>query len=165
VAAPVARQWEAVQAMQSGSYLKKHSEALVKDVGIEAAAALSGRSKASLGRYYSSDPEHADRHMPIDVVAALEAAAKFPHVTAALADLRGITLSAQDGAAAPNKKGGVNQDVVRLSQRFAQLMAEYNISISDGRISANEAKRMLAETLAIQKVLIDMKLHLEDEAG
>ncbi len=150
--------------MAIGGYLKKHSEALVKDVGIEAAAALSGKSKASLGRYYSNDPEHADRHMPIDVVAALEAQARFPHVTAALADLRGITLSFHEDAGV-NAKGGVNQDVVRLSQRFAQLMAEYNISISDGKISLNEAKRLLNETLAIQKVLIDMKLHLEDEAG
>ena len=147
----------------SGPYLRKHTEALVKDVGIEAAAALSGKSKATLGRYYSDDPEHGDRFMPIDVVAELEAAARFPHVTSALADLRGITLSFHEDTV-KNSKGGVNQDVVALSQRFAQLMAEYNLSISDGKISMNEAKRLLNETLAIQKVLIDMKLHLEDEA-
>lgn len=147
----------------SGPYLRKHTEALVKDVGIEAAAALSGKSKATLGRYYSDDPEHGDRFMPIDVVAQLEAASRFPHVTSALADLRGITLSFHEDTV-KNSKGGVNQDVVALSQRFAQLMAEYNLSISDGKISMNEAKRLLNETLAIQKVLIDMKLHLEDEA-
>ena len=148
---------------QLSSYLKKHSEALVKDVGIEAAAALCGKSKATLGRYYSDDPDHAERFMPIDVVAALEAAARFPHVTAALADIRGITLS-HDGPRSNAGAGGVNSDVVALSQRFAMLMAEYNQSIGDGKISINEAKRLLAETLAIQKVLIDMKLHLEDEA-
>ena len=145
------------------SYLKKHSEALVKDVGIEAAAALCGKSKATLGRYYSDDPDHAERFMPIDVVAALESAARFPHVTAALADIRGITLS-HDGPRSNAGAGGVNSDVVALSQRFAMLMAEYNQSIEDGKISINEAKRLLTETLAIQKVLIDMKLHLEDEA-
>ena len=32
-------------------------------------ARLSGKSKATLGRYYSDDAEHADRFMPIDVVA------------------------------------------------------------------------------------------------
>ena len=148
---------------QLSSYLKKHSEALVKDVGIEAAAALCGKSKATLGRYYSDDPDHAERFMPIDVVAALETAARFPHVTAALADIRGITLS-HDGPRSNAGAGGVNSDVVALSQRFAMLMAEYNQSIGDGKISINEAKRLLAETLAIQKVLIDMKLHLEDEA-
>jgi hypothetical protein len=145
------------------NYLKKHSEALVKEVGIEASAGLCGKSKATLGRYYSADADHADRFMPIDVVAALEAAAGFPHVTAALADLRGITLS-HDQDRKNSGKGGVNSDVVVLAQRFAMLMGEYNQSIMDGRITINEAKRLLTETLAIQKVLIDMKLHLEDEA-
>jgi len=151
------------QTIRAG-YLRKHCEALVKDVGIEAAARLCGKSKATLGRYYSDDPDHADRFMPVDVVAALESAARFPHVTAALADLRGITLS-HDQTRSNTGPGGVNSDVVALSQRFAMLMAEYNQSIEDGRISINEAKRLLTETVAIQKVLIDMKLHLEDEAG
>lgn len=57
----------------------------------------------------------------------------------------------------------MNSDVIALSQRFAMLMTEYHKSIEDGVITANEAKRLLKETLAIQKVLIDMKLHLEDE--
>ena len=79
--------------MSLETYLKKHTEALVKEVGIEAAAALTGKSKATLGRYYSDQNEHDDRFMPIDVVAQLEASSRFPHVTAALADLRGITMS------------------------------------------------------------------------
>lgn len=150
--------------MSNESYLKKHSEALVKDVGIEAACALTGRSKATLGRYYSDQDEHGDRFMPIDVVAQLEAAARFPHVTAALADLRGVTLSYDaEKRNAPTK--GVNQDVVALAQRFAMLMSEYNSAIGDGRISSNEAKRMLRETLAIQQVLLEMKLNLEDEVS
>lgn len=155
---------EADVAKPAGNYLKKHSEALVKDVGVEAAALLSGKSKATLGRYYSTDSEHADRFMPIDVVAALENASRFPHVTAALADLKGITLSHDQGRR-NSGPGGINADVVALSQRFAMLMGEYNQSIEDGKISINEAKRLLTETLAIQKVLIDMKLHLEEEAG
>ncbi|MCV2869558.1 hypothetical protein OEW28_13060 [Defluviimonas sp. WL0002] len=145
-----------------GNYLKKHTEALVKDVGIEAAAGLSGKSKATLGRYYSADAEHSDRYMPIDVVAAIEAAASFPHVTVALADLRGVTLSYGESRR-NTRNGGVNSDVVALSQRFAMLMAEYNQSIEDGRISINEAKRLLAETVAMQRVLLDIKLHLEEE--
>ena len=64
--------------MSVATYLKKHSEALVKDVGVEAACDLTGKSKATLGRYYSDSDEHGDRFMPIDVVAALEAAARFP---------------------------------------------------------------------------------------
>lgn len=150
--------------MSTETYLKKHSEALVKDVGIEAACVLTGKSKATLGRYYSDANEHNDRFMPIDVVAQLEAGARFPHVTAALADLRGITMS-YDSHKREAPTTGVNQDVVALAQRFAMLMSEYNIAISDGVISVNEAKRLLRETLAIQQVLLDMKLNLEEEAG
>jgi len=142
-------------------YLKKHTEMLVKDVGIEAACKLTGKSKATLGRYYSLDDDHSDRFMPIDAVAALEAAASYPHVTASLAELRGVTVST-DGRRS-NSEGGINNDVITLSQRFAMLMAEYNQSIEDGVISVNEAKRLLRETLELQKVLVEMKLHLEDE--
>jgi hypothetical protein len=146
-----------------GSYLKKHTEALVKDVGIEAACRLTGKSKATLGRYYSDDSEHGDRFMPVDAVAQLEAAASYPHVTSALAELRGVTLSLEQSQ--QNSRGGVNTDVITLSQRFAVLMGEYNISISDGVISVNEAKRLLRETVALQRILLEMKLHLEDETG
>jgi len=125
---------------------------------------LTGKSKATLGRYYSDADEHGDRFMPIDVVAALEAGARFPHVTSALADLRGITLS-YDATKHNASSKGVNQDVVALAQRFAMLMSEYNQAIGDGKISVNEAKRLLRETLALQQVLLDMKLNLEDEVS
>lgn len=148
-----------------GSYLKKHTEALVKDVGFAAACELTGKSKATLGRYFSELPEHDDRFIPIDAVAALEGAARFPHVTTALAELRGVTLSYDDSPRNTRSGGGVNSDVVALSQRFAQLMAEYHQSIEDGVISINEAKRLLRETLEIQKVLLEMKLHLEEETN
>ncbi|WP_424942329.1 hypothetical protein [Aliiroseovarius crassostreae] len=147
-----------------GSYLKKHTEALVKDVGLEAACTLTGKSKATLGRYYSDSEEHSDRFMPIDAVAALEEASKYPHVTSALAELKGITMS-YDVERKNTPSGGVNADVIALSQRFAMLMAEYQQSIEDGIITINEAKRLLRETLALQHVLLDMKLHLEEEAG
>lgn len=133
-----------------GSYLKKHTEALVKDVGIEAACELTGKSKATLGRYYSDSDEHSDRFMPVDAVAALEAASSYPHVTLSYDEAR------------KNTEGGINSDVIKLSQRFAMLMGEYNLSIEDGVISMNEAKRLLRETTAIQKVLLNMKLHLEE---
>ncbi len=149
--------------MSLSSYLKKHAEALVKDVGIEAACAITGKSKATLGRYYSDAEEHDDRFMPVDVVAQLEQRSKFPHVTAALADLQGITLS-YDQERRNATTGGVNNDVVMLSQRFAMLMGEYHTAIGDGIISVNEAKRLLRETLALQQVLLDMKLNLEQEA-
>lgn len=147
-----------------GSYLKKHSEALVKDVGIEAACKLTGKSKATLGRYYSHHEEHSDRFMPIDAVAALEEASSYPHVTSALAELKEISLSYNESRKnTEDREGAVNTDVIMLSQRFAMLMSEYTQSIEDGIITMNEAKRLLKETAALQHVLIEMKLHLEDE--
>lgn len=147
------------------SYLKKHTEALVKDVGIEPACAVTGKSKATLGRYYSDNDEHADRFMPIDAVAQLEEVATYPHVTAALAELRGIGLNFENRLSNSERTGSVNSDVIALSQRFAMLMAEYQQSMEDGKISVNEAKRLLKETSLLQQVLVDMKLNLEEENG
>ncbi len=148
-----------------GTYLKKHTEALVKDVGIEAACEITGKSKATLGRYYSDNSEHTDRFMPVDAVARLEASASYPHVTSALADLRNITLSYDNAVAVGSRPGGVNSDVIALSQRFATLMSEYQSAIADGIITVNEAKRLLRETVLLQQVLLDMKLHLEEESA
>jgi|TARA_B110000908_G_C10260995_1_gene459226 hypothetical protein len=147
-----------------GSYLKKHTETLVKDVGIETACELTGKSKATLGRYYSDHAEHSDRFMPIDAVINLEKAAGYPHVTGALADLQGISLSHDERRENAPKTKGVNSDIIALSQRFAMLMSEYQQSIEDGVITVNEAKRLLKETSQLQQVLIDMKLSLEDES-
>ena len=148
-----------------GTYLKKHTEALVKAAGIEAACQITGKSKATLGRYYSDNAEHADRFMPVDAVAKLEQESSFPHVTSALADLKKISLSYDDRRPNATDSGGVNSDVIALSQRFAMLMGEYQAAMEDGVITVNEAKRLLRETLNLQHVLIDMKLHLEEESA
>jgi len=148
-----------------GTYLKKHTESLVKDVGIEAACQITGKSKATLGRYYSDNAEHADRFMPVDAVAKLEQESSFPHVTSALADLKKISLSYDDRRPNSPSTGGVNSDVIALSQRFAMLMGEYQLAMEDGIITVNEAKRLLRETVNLQHVLIDMKLHLEEESA
>jgi len=145
-------------------YLKKHTEALVKDVGIEAACTATGKSKATLGRYYSDHSEHKDRFIPVDAVAKLEAISSYPHVTGALAELKSITLSYDERKPNEPNSGGVNTDVIALSQRFAMLMAEYQQAMEDGIITMNEAKRLLRETSLLQQVLIDMKLHLEEES-
>jgi len=145
------------------TYLKKHTESLVKDVGIETACKLTGKSKATLGRYYSDNDEHNDRFMPIDAVVALEREASYPHVTSALAELQGIGITYSESRSNSEGSGGINNDVIALSQRFAMLMSEYHQSIEDGVITINEAKRLLRETLALQQVLVEMKLHLEDE--
>lgn len=148
-------------------YLKRHTERLIKDVGYAAACELTGRSKATLGRYFSEADEHSDRFMPVDAVAALEAASSFPHVTAALAELNGGQMSYgsdRRNAVRGDNSGSVNTNVIALSQKFAVLMAEYHQSIEDGVISVNETRRLLEETLELQKVLVEMKLRLEADS-
>ena len=146
-----------------GDYLKRHTEALIKDLGYAKSCEVSGKSKATLGRYASLALENADRFMPVNVVFELEQAASAPFVTKALAELQNMRL--EYGEEREDRSSGLNSDVIYLSQRFATLMAEYNHSIDDGVISLNEAKRLLDETNALQKVLVDMKLHLQDEGS
>jgi len=62
---PALREIGGGKRMASDSYLKKHSEALVENVGIEAACTLTGRSKATLGQMFGRRrtwrPLHAHR--------------------------------------------------------------------------------------------------------
>ena len=57
----------------------------------------------------------------------------------------------------------MNSDVIALSQRFAILMSEYHQSIEDGIIVNQRSKAVIAETVALQHVLVYMKIHLEEE--
>jgi hypothetical protein len=143
-----------------GEYLKRHTEALIKDLGYAKACEVSGKSKATLGRYASLQDENSDRFIPVNVLVELEMAASLPFVTKAIAELQQLKLEYGDDK--DTDSDGLNSDVIRLSQRFAILMAEYNHSIADGIISINETRRLLDETNALQKVLMDMKLHLQE---
>ena len=141
--------------------LKNHTETLIKDIGIEAASDLTGKSKASLGRYYSEHDEHLERFITVDSVALLEQKASFPFVTLALAESSGAKLSFEEHLTNNAKQKTVNTGVVSLSQRFAMLMSEYHQSIEDGSISKAESKRLFKETVALQQVLMDMKISFE----
>jgi len=144
-----------------GDYLKRHTDALIKDIGYAKACEVSGKSKATLGRYASMMDENSDRFIPVNVLVELERVASIPFVTKALAELQNLKLEYDTDR--DEREGGLNADVIALSQRFANLMAEYNHSIADGIISLNEARRLLDETNALQQVLMDMKLHLQDQ--
>lgn len=143
-----------------GEYLKRHTESLIKDIGYAKACEVSGKSKATLGRYASLQDENADRFIPVNVLVELETVASVPFVTKAIAELLQMKLEFGDDKGA--ESAGLNSDVIRLSQRFATLMAEYNHSIADGVISMNETRRLLRETNALQAVLMELKLHLQD---
>ena len=149
-------------------YLKKHTEALIKDVGIEKACQLTGKSKTTLGRYYSHHPWHANRFISVDSVANLENKASFPYITMALSELSGATLSPNERSdhflsneSINSKISALSQFIIALSQRFAILMGDYHQSMEDGKISVNESKRLHNEVVSLQEVLTDIKLQLE----
>lgn len=144
------------------SLIKKHSKALIRDVGVEKACEVTGRSAATLRRYTSSAAGNAGHVLAIPDVLALESIASFPYVTAAIAEAGGHALTLSKGDSA--KSGSVNADVMRLASRFGSLMSEYYISIEDGVISEDEAQRLLTDTLALQSILLEMKQNLENEA-
>ncbi|MDA8585351.1 hypothetical protein N9L47_03680 [Rhodobacteraceae bacterium] len=144
-----------------GEYLKRHTEALIKDIGYAKACEISGKSKATLGRYASSHDENSDRFIPVNVLVELESEASIPFVTKAVTELLGLRLERDPDR--DDTPGGLNSDVIRLSQRFATLMGEYNHSMEDGVISLNETRRLIDETNMLQQVLVEMKLHLQED--
>lgn len=152
---------DAILRRSRGEYLKRHTETLIKTIGYARACEASGRSKATLGRYASLSSEDSDRFIPVNIAVVLEQAAGLPLVTKAMAELQGLSIEA--GRVDSERPGGLNSDVIALSQRFATLMAEYNHSIADGVISLNEAKRLLDETNSLQQVLVEMKMHLQNQ--
>ena len=144
-----------------GEYLKRHTEALIKALGYARACEVSGRSKATLGRYASLSSDDSERFIPVNLVVELEMAADVPFVTKALAELQNMNLEYDENRDDPS--GALNSDVIKLSQRFATLMGEYNHSMADGVISLNETKRLLDETNALQQALMEMNMHLQGQ--
>jgi hypothetical protein len=145
-------------------YLKRHTEALVKAVGVEAACAATGRSKATLGRYYAMHEEHADRFIPVDAVARLEAVAGYPHVTAALAELAGVAVDRAESRS-PGEPGPVSADFAAVSRRFAELMSRYADAVADEVITKADVAALMGEAIELQRVLTELKLHLEAHAA
>ena len=113
-----------------GGYLKKHTEALVKDIGLEKACEISGKSKATLGRYYSDADEHSDRFMPVDTVAQLEAAADdlpLSQVDQWRADLEGVPLHSCFGREVGDGLESTNE--LRAAVRIAAVVHRIDANV------------------------------------
>lgn len=142
--------------------IKKHTKALIKDIGVDAACELTGRSSATLRRYASSSESNAGHMISVADLVKLESAASFPFVTASLAEVNNFVINSLDHHT--QSSDSVNSDVMRLASRFGSLMSEYYTSIEDGEITRDEAKRLLKDTLSLQSILVEMKQNLEKEA-
>ena len=98
-----------------GDYLKRHTEAFVKEFKIETACEVTGKSKAMLGRHYSDNLEHVNRFMQIDSVAGLEDEASYSSVMIALSKLIGETISLNRHNDKKTTDCGVNSDFFCLA--------------------------------------------------
>lgn len=132
-------------------FLKRRTEALVKAVGVERACQATGKSKTTLGRYYSTHEEHAARFMPVDAVAQLETAARVPHVSSALADL----------AERAARNVGSEVDVRASVQRVTALLAEFAGTEDASKPPPTSATRDLPGELAtLRQALFELELQL-----
>ena len=146
---------------RANELVKQRTKTLIREIGIDRACAVTGRSKATLRRFYSQSLGNAGQLLPLADIFALEQEAAFPHITAILAQIAGGTLDfAADGA---QKTESVNSDIIQLTERFGSLMSEYYRSIADDKISSEEAERLLTDAAKLQAILVDMKRNLERE--
>lgn len=99
-------------------------------------------SQPDLSRCQSGNPEHALRFAPCDVVADLEHAAGYPHVTRVLADLADCILVPLPAGASG---GALAERTGRSAKEFGDVMVRIGAALADGRISAAEAAAILTE--------------------
>ena len=123
---------------QARAALKTTTRVLVRELGgFEAAAAACKRSLSHIHRY--ADPHEADRFIPVDVLADLEAHARTPHVTAALARAAGYLLVRQ---ARPGNCA--LRSVAETLRTTGTLVANAATALADGHISPAERVSLLA---------------------
>ncbi|MEO9515204.1 MAG: hypothetical protein ABJH20_01555 [Rhizobiaceae bacterium] len=141
--------------IQHGVFLKLHTELLVKDVGLAAATGVTGRSKATIGRYYSTDLEHAKRFMPIDAVAALEELSGRAHISTALSSLKD-EVPHKCNMLERASFSDVPTVLAKLSEQFAALAGDMLRGSVDPKIPRTK-KKQLDKIAAMQRTLTELK--------
>lgn len=108
-------------------------------------------SQPDLSRCQSGNPEHALRFAPCDVVADLEHAAGYPHVTRVLAELADCILVPLP--AGPSGSGALAERTGRSAKEFGDVMVRIGEAMTDGRVSEAEAGAILTE---IREVMLEL---------
>lgn len=142
--------------------LKEAVTTLVKKAGaLDAAAAASGVSKSALHRY--SDPDH-DRHMPVNLVEALERIGGRPYVTeylAAKAHHLLLPLPREESSDAR-----LNIDLAQTGDQVARLCRDWAAALAnDDIIDSEEAKVLLKRHQELVTTLMRMRTDLEARAA
>jgi hypothetical protein len=140
--------------------LKEAVTALVNaNGGIREAAAACRVQGASLFRYTDETDENSDRHMPVDIVEALESAAGVPIVTEYLAEKAQCQLLP---VIFEVTESDLNVDLANTGRRAAMLFQDWADAVAnDGIIDREEAKRLLRDNIELVRTLMHMRADLE----
>ncbi|WP_173087330.1 phage regulatory CII family protein [Devosia sp. 1635] len=116
-----------------------------------------------LSRYGSTNEDHAERFMPADVIADIEAECGQPIVTRKLADLAGYLLvPVPQVARTGTVLGAVTAATLKETSDVFVALGE---SLGDGTVSQADAERIGREVDEAMAKLAALKLQVEDEAG
>lgn len=144
------------------SALKASTRHLVSTVGGPSAAAnITRGDHQSVSRYGSANPEHAERFMPIDVVADLESECEQPIVTRMLAEQAGFLLVPM-----PRAAGGLALQMIsaKALKETSEVFVALADSLGDGKVCAEDAAKVTKEIDEAIAKLAALKLQVLAEA-
>lgn len=129
--------------------------------GPVAAAAVTRGDHQNISRYGSAHPDNAERFMPLDVAADLEAECEQPVLTKLLARLAGYMLVALPRALRSGSALGV---ITAASlKETADVFVALGASLGDGRLSAGEAANIEREIDEAMAKMAALKLQVQAE--
>lgn len=151
--------YEELEAQRAGC-LKLRTEMLVKDLGLRTACDVLGKSKTTIGRYYSINPEHADRFMPIDMVATLEGFASSSYVSSALANMK--QLAASDTCNV-SLEPAVEMPIIvaELSEQVGDLTGDLLRAGFLPRSSRNQKRSYLERIAGLERTIGELRAHFD----
>ncbi len=115
--------------------------------GVDAAVATVGVrvGRSQLGSWLNP---HEDAFPRVDVTVALEIAAGEPVLTSEMARRSGFSLIPLE----PMGEGDLAQGMAKLGAEVGQVFAAFSAALADGRITGDEADRMIREHQDILRV-------------
>ncbi len=127
--------------------------------GLREAAKVCRVQTTTLYRYTDDTEENKDRHMPVDVVEALEQEAGLPIVTEYLAE-RAVRLLLP--VPAETSQTDLNIDLARTGEHVSELFRDWaNAVANDGLIDRKEARQLLTDNMELVRTLMRMRSDLE----
>lgn len=127
--------------------------------GAPRAADVARVGKGQLFRYTDDSEDNADRHMPVDVVRALEGLCGDPVVTRFLAAEAGAVLL-MVGQRPVDLSGEWSVRLSTLAKETSDVFGKFALALADGRIGRREAGEAIEEIDEAMAQLADLRAAL-----